>query len=218
MSDLTPMLGGAPHARLGVPSSKQSGPMGSIIGLHATLHDVAASAFAPDLMESGLLEQGHESHETITRRVLVHGVSLYDLGAVQARMLQGCREHAPRHARTAMLPGNEEADDRPDAIIRGPLAHEPPECRTRSDRTPGHRLTTEVAEKSNGCSLPDTCRHGRLALGATRASGILRHCAPRHAPAVLWPAFGLKEPFEVGPSLRCNRVDLECRSDGFHGD
>ena len=86
-------------------------------GAQFALHDMATTAFAPNLLKASRLEHGYEPHEPVARRVFVNRIGFQDPGSARAGVLDGCSEHSLGQASASVLPEHEEADDGPDAFI-----------------------------------------------------------------------------------------------------
>ena len=136
--------------------------------------------------KASLLENGHEPHETVTRRIRIHWVCLDNRGAVRSGMLDGGLDDALRNPLTSQPSQHEEARNRPDAVVIA-VSDESPIGGPRGHRAPCHRLTIQGSSSPIGSPGRYPFRDSRLAARPPcfASAGVALQSMHQHSSAAL---------------------------------
>src|SRR5688572_11099 len=172
------------------------------------------AAGAADLPETGLSELRHEPHEPVARRIGIDRIGLDHPGALGAGVGDRGLEGLAAEALTAHRPLEEEAGERPDALLHLPFLLEPaerPVGRARRDRAPGDRLVALIADDADWNARFHPFVHGRLALGILHVTRLGSARPPGHAPAIFGRPRAFEQSGEIVPARLFDLVEGELR-------
>ncbi len=178
-------------------------------------HDRPRFLVARDLLEARRTKRRHEPVEPVARAdpfaLRVNRVALDNSRAVRDRVFDGRLQKHLRQPARPVFPVGEEAHDSPCWLVVDRF-HSPRRLYARvlvarRDRTPPGRLAIDVCEQPRHTSrCDDPLERPPVRFAVIRLVLPVR-LAPPHAPATPGCAALAEHRFEVGPAVRCERMD-----------